>query len=476
MKVFEAENSPGFLRSANLLALVPERTGNMIDNDDVAFNALVDLMKRNPRPLALLGAGTSVDSGYPDWNRLLALLEKKAQGKISPKYQSFLRNLNDPAWQAEEYRRLIGENSFKALIASEFAPKEKVGAILQAIVRLKFRHILTTNYDSCIEAAYEASSSDLQVTDWTEDANMRRFFLDLSRTEITPHLVYLHGRYYEPANVVLTESSYANRYVRSDDANRKLFAILITQPVVFIGFSVNDPDLNHLMREVNARLGAGTPQHFALMGFEVDEQQQLIKNRFESKYGIQPVFYRVTRDENGSESHSHLLECLEKLHDQVYGPPPKSSPLLDQTPATRRRADRHVKETAPDKSPDSASLGPLDPLDQQKGRWGGKSESNQRRIKPENIKAHRDLNLCYFDLVVESTDEAASPLKGDVIFHLHQSFHPSTKIREVADGKARLKINGYGAFTVGAEADAGNTKLELDLSQVKDFPQWFRER
>jgi SIR2-like domain len=442
----------------------------MTEDDDKALDALVEVMKRNPRPLALLGAGTSMDSGYPDWNRLLVLLEAKARGKISPKYQSFLRGLNDPAWQAEEYRRLIGEDAFKGLIASEFAPRGKVGAILRDIVELKFRHLLTTNYDSCIEEAYEAKSLPLQVTDWTEDGNMRRFFIDLSRSGVTPHLVYLHGRYFDPGKVVLTESSYANRYVRSDDASRKLFAILITQPVVFIGFSVNDPDLNHLMREVNARLGAGTPQHFALMGFEVDEQRQLIENRFERKYGIQPVFYRVTRDAQGSEDHSNLHGLLQQLHERVYGAlpaPPDAIVTESSDSAGALAADPSFS------SPEVSTTLPLDPLDQQKGRWGGKAENNNRRLKVEDITEMP--KFCSFYLVVESMDEIAFPLAGEVDFHLHQTFHPDTRVMPVNGGTARLKIKGYGAFTVGAGADAGRTKLELDLSQLDDFPRWFRE-
>jgi hypothetical protein len=448
----------------------------MHDHDD-AFDALAVAMKRNPRPLALLGAGASMDSGYPNWNQLLALLEKKAKGRIGPKYESFLSSLNDPAWQAEEYRRLIGEHAFKGLIASVFAPTGKVGDIMLAIVRLRFRHILTTNYDSCIEAAFEAMNSPLQVTDWTEETNMRRFFLDLSRSEITPHLVYLHGRYYEPANVVLTESSYASRYVRSDDASRKLFAILITQPVVFIGFSVTDPDLNHLMREVNARLGVGTPQHFALMGFEVDEQRELIKNRFERKYGILPVFYRVLRAADGSENHANLLVLLKELHSQLDGAEGHTEEKTIESAETGKRKEGVAGEArAVELKPKSRSHRPLDPLDQQKGRWDGKAEQNQRRVRAENIVESRTRNFCKFYLVVEPTGAEAPPLTGEVIFHLHQSFHPDRVVRKAKDGKARLDISGYGAFTVGVEADDGATRLELDLAQVKDFPQWFRER
>lgn len=447
----------------------------MDNKHDDSFDALVNVMKRKPRPLALLGAGTSVDSGYPDWSRLLAMLEEEAHGMISPKYQSFLRSLNDPAWQAEEYRRLIGENAFKVVIANQFGSKGKVGRILHTIVRLKFRHILTTNYDSCIEEAYKIAGSKIQVVDWTEEQNMRRFFLDLSCDGVIPYVVYLHGRYYDAANVVLTESSYASRYVRSDDAQRKLFAILITQPVIFIGFSVNDPDLNHLMREVNARLGAGTPQHFALTGYEVDEQRQLIKNRFQGKYGIQPVFYRIVRATDGSENHSDLLNLLERLYSNVYDEPLIRSEIPVES-AQGKEGTRSIGATAQKShDPKSAltSTPPYDPLDQQKGRWGGESEDKQRRLKAEKIKDHQV--YCSFDLVVEPVDESAPPLEGEVVFHLHQTFNPSTQMIKVEDGKAHLDIKAFGAFTVGAVADGGNTKLELDLSRDDNFPPWFRE-
>lgn len=447
----------------------------MDDKHDGGFDALVRAMKRKPRPLALLGAGTSVDSGYPDWNHLLTMLEEKAQGKISPKYQTFLRSLNDPAWQAEEYRRLIGEHAFKGMIASQFAPKGKVGQTLHAIVGLQFRHILTTNYDSCIEEAYKVAGAEIQVIDWTEELNMRRFFLDLSCDGVTPYLVYLHGRYYDAANVVLTESSYASRYVRSDDAQRKLFAILITQPVVFIGFSVNDPDLNHLMREVNARLGGGTPQHFALMGYEVDEQRQLIKNRFEGKYGIQPVFYRITRATDGGENHGDLLNLLERLYSNVHGVPlVKPEPPVESVPGEgQTRGIGETEQKSPEPKSALTSTQPYDPLDQQKGRWGGKAEDKQRRLKAEKIKEHR--GYCSFELVVEPVDENAPPLEGEVVFHLHQTFIPPTHMVKIKNGKARLDVEAYGAFTAGAVADGGNTVLELDISQDENFPRWFRE-
>lgn len=435
------------------------------DDDKIAFDALVETMKRKPPPLALIGAGASMDSGYPDWNGLLRMLEQGTEKRGGYKYAEFLKQLNDPAWQAEEYRNLMDEKEFESLIQTEFGPKDRIGYISSAIAHLGFRHILTTNFDPCIERAYQTYQRKIQITNWTDRAAMRQFFLDLSRADKTPHCVHLHGRYDQPQEIVLTETSYAKRYVTSDDAARKLFAILITQPVVFIGFSVNDPDLNHLMREVNARLGEGTPQHFALMGYTVAAQKQLIKNRFGGKYGIQPVFYRVTTNPDATENHDGLRRLLEDLYEQVHG----AKIVYPETVEFKR--DTHSAPAPPSLS----ELPPImNPLDQQKGRFGGKATHNQRRLKVENIVERSQSNLCTFDVVVEPAP-GGPELKGTVKFYLHQTFRPDQYELPIANNEARLTLQAYGAFAIGAIADDGVTRLELDLVNEKAFPQWFRD-
>jgi hypothetical protein len=439
-----------------------------LDVQEDGFELLVRTMKSKPAPLALLGAGTSVDSGYPDWTGLLAVLEERAQGKISPKYQNFLRTLNDPAWQAEEYRRLMGEHAFRGVIASQFAPKGRIGELLQTIAQLGFRHILTTNYDGTVEAAFERAGKQLRVIDWTEESNLRQFFLDLSKDGVDPYLLYLHGRYYDPGNVILTEGSYARRYVRSDDANRKLFAILITQPVIFIGFSVNDPDLNHLMREVNARLGVGDPQHFALMGYEVEEQREFIRNRLQSKFGILPVFYQITR-ESGVENHSELVVKLRELYRRVVGKDFVSAETVAASEENAAATATSVLEAA------ARVRVPEDPIDPQKGKWGGLPEANGRRLMVRNVQEHEAERWCSFDLVVERSGDAEK-LEGDVVFHLHPTFPQSDLVVQAQRSKAICRLTAYGAFTVGVEADGGATRLELDLATLDILPEWFRAR
>ena len=78
------------------------------------------------------------------------------------------------------------------------------------------------------------------------------------------------------------------------------------------------------------------------------------------------------------------------------------------------------------------------------------------------------------DLSVESDD--LTPLGGDVEFHLHPSFKPSVVRVPVQKGRATCRTSGWGAFTAGAIADNGLTRLELNLAELPDAPTVFRDR
>jgi hypothetical protein len=75
--------------------------------------------------------------------------------------------------------------------------------------------------------------------------------------------------------------------------------------------------------------------------------------------------------------------------------------------------------------------------------------------------------------VLAETDSL--PLTGTVDFYLHPTFSPSVRTVAVENQSAALHVTAYRAFTVGAVADDGRTKLELDLSADTSFPEKFRE-
>ena len=104
--------------------------------------------------------------------------------------------------------------------------------------------------------------------------------------------------------------------------------------------------------------------------------------------------------------------------------------------------------------------------DPNKGKWGGKSENNNRKITAD-VSEIDDSDLYTVKLTVESTGSA--PINdGDVLlFSLHNSFREPYRMVTAKNGKALLEFVSYGAFTVGVLCDDGTTELEYDLVNAK---------
>ena len=118
---------------------------------------------------------------------------------------------------------------------------------------------------------------------------------------------------------------------------------------------------------------------------------------------------------------------------------------------------------------------PSVPDDPQKNQWGAQPEANGRRLSATVDCLPGQSEWFRVRLRVESTDPA-HPLKGTVCFHLHPTFRNTEPIVEVVRGVAEYVVVAWGAFTVGAEADDGQTKLELDLADLPQAPREFRSQ
>lgn len=75
-----------------------------------------------------------------------------------------------------------------------------------------------------------------------------------------------------------------------------------------------------------------------------------------------------------------------------------------------------------------------------------------------------------------STLPGAPPLLKPVQFFIHDTFPNNKPWVQPVNNSAVLHLKGWGAFSVGALADDGGCKLELDLSELEDAPAEFRSR
>jgi hypothetical protein len=123
---------------------------------------------------------------------------------------------------------------------------------------------------------------------------------------------------------------------------------------------------------------------------------------------------------------------------------------------------------------DAAELTPpaeVDPEDPNKGHFGGKPTRNGRTLSARVEEVEED----WYEIRLQVVRESGAPLIGKVKFHLHPTFDSDVRSVSVKDGRAIETVWAYGAFTVGAVADGGKTRLELDLATLKGTPRRFRD-
>lgn len=422
-----------------------------------AFEELVTLFRQRVRPLALIGAGVSVDAGYPTWSTLLQKLEDKA-APSGPKYLQKLRNLEDALWRADEYRRAIEaaqQNGYLDLLRDTFSPKSAsaTSRILDAITCLDFRHFITTNYDESLEAALRAGGQQVQWVDWQDPEGMRAFFQALSRDVEERYLVHLHGRHSAPQHCVLTERDYVDRYIRTDETAKRLFALFMTQHIVFLGFSLADPEITYLLRGVNAALGPEAERHYILLGLKPEDDAALTRSRLRGKFGVEPVFYPVSAD--GSD-HSALAA------------------LLDAVCRAAANGGEYAWESVTQAAAEMEARSPVDPEDPNKGQFGGLAQRDGWTLSA-SVTRTRNPRWFRIDAVVKADATVDEP-GSDAEFHLHPTFREDVVTEPVRRRRAAWRGWAYGAFTLGVKVGPAHaTELELDLAALPDAPTRFRE-
>lgn len=430
-----------------------------LPSNDSAYAKLVESIRR--QPLAFVGSGLSVGGGYPTWGVLLNELRDEADtiDPRTPKLTGIVSPIDDMIWEAQEYRDRIGEARYRTFIYDRFKPNGKsMPQGVQYLAKMPFKAFITTNYDMLLSQAVQTGSpsSTVNSIEWTNQYAVREFFHELSGgPSVGRSVLHLHGRYDDPTTVILTESDYVSRYAVDDATTRRLFALFSTQCIVFVGFSLTDPDLMVLLRQAQATFKPGRPRHFAILPLKNPTHEHQVRRRIERKYGIIPVFY-------------HLIP-----HMATASPPQDEHEGLT---ILLRRLVEDLSVGSSITAPSIGSRSASELADPNKGLFGGLAESNARRLSATVVDTTRRPGWFSVSLLVESTDPSR-PLAGDVTFHLHPSFrHPERSVTVDPSGKASVKLLAFGSFTVGATADSGTTRLELDLAELPSAPEEFKSR
>ncbi len=294
----------------------------------------------------IVGAGSSVRVCYVTWDGLMVNLENLANECGEGLTQRFK---NDPLAYAEDIKLHIKNetsnlNRYHALLQNLFCPKDPpCNDFHKKLVALPFRGILTTNYDTVLEAALgeiepRFAYDNSFIINENSAGRVHEFLMAMNNDKrMTRRIAHLHGKFDPVDSIILSIEDYKNAYGlnltdrdnrQADESKlrfRLLWSVLATRRVVFIGFSMNDPYFNKMLETVSADLWRWNKSiHFAIMSIASGsaENSKVKAETLKSEYGVGTVFY-----EDSDDTHQGLDRILDEIDEACKV---KNQPTTDE--------------------------------------------------------------------------------------------------------------------------------------------------
>lgn len=277
------------------------------------FEALVTALKLEPGSV-IIGAGLSTPM-KPTWRSLHSELQEESGLDPRRKFKGEVAPID-----FEDFRDALGSDRYLGVLRRRFGGI--VSAYPDLYARLDeiqgFQQLATTNYDEFLAAVAVSNNRnpDLAV------------YPDLNHTEA--RYVYLHGRAdtaHVASDLVVCEDDYVCAYGTPGQAQCML-RVLLSRPCVFVGSSMDDLDLQVILRE-RARIAANPlaelpAQLFAILAEPKPECEQSTRDAVEietrrlRRFGVQSIFY--VRDDEHTRLRSLLLELRHQVGPRALEP------------------------------------------------------------------------------------------------------------------------------------------------------------
>lgn len=223
---------------------------------------------RRSEVLLWAGSGFSLYAGYPSGWGLVQILH---QG-LTPSQQKLL-NPNDPLPRyAEQYINLHNgrRNELTRELMRVFTAPPKSLATHELLTKIPFiDQIVTTNYDSLFELAYGHRLHKV-----TQGKN-----IPLSEpNQVT--LYKIHGDFQDPDSLVIADKDFRGFFKKQDEVLwTSLKALMAKRHLVFVGYSLEDPNVRELFEWLFEALGPQMREAFFIAPGQNDlTQRWLAKN------------------------------------------------------------------------------------------------------------------------------------------------------------------------------------------------------
>lgn len=271
--------------------------------------------------ILFIGSGISVWSGLPSWEGLIRqMVEFLCDSGLQSNEKSEIEQIllkGDILTAASLCSSLMRKGNFRDFIEEVFIePNPKPHEIHRIIADLGPDSFITTNYDRLVDDAYQIVHDGLVLSPINNDQSIEQARIvkhGASRFIFTPH-----GRAEKSDTIILTREDFRRLKYNSKSTIDTFHHLLISRPVVFLGFGLQDPDFLMIKDEIAATYQGGERDHFSIM----PDISDLQKNFWKEQYGINIISYKTEEVEvignDGQKkkykNHDELLKLLQDLY------------------------------------------------------------------------------------------------------------------------------------------------------------------
>lgn len=198
-----------------------------------------------------VGAGVSMAAGYPSWAALLKEIGEELGVSSS--------DVHDLAALAQWHiRESGGATGVRNVIKREIGKDLPVPEALKIVSRLPVRHIWTTNYDRLVERAFSSISRPIDTVSSARD-------LVLKATPGAARLYKMHGSIDRLDDIVISTDDYELYRSKRGAFLPLLQAHLSSMSLLFVGLSLTDPNIRHVLSLIRESFTDAPPEHFAIV-------------------------------------------------------------------------------------------------------------------------------------------------------------------------------------------------------------------
>ncbi len=192
-----------------------------------------------------------------------------------------------------------------AILRATFQPRPvPYNPIYESLLQMDPKTVITTNYDEFLEKNFEHYSGGQAIHNIARPSGGSNLLNDL-RSPVRS-IVKMHGCITEQDNIVLDRQSYFAIRQKNQGLFQTITALVTVHTVVFVGYSLSDPDIQLILENVNLFNGAQHP-HYALMQ---KPEHTALKEVMKNTYNVEIVEYPAG-------NHAVVPSAISDLAEQV---------------------------------------------------------------------------------------------------------------------------------------------------------------